>query len=123
MIGYATIGSSDVQKSVKFYCDLFEEQGAKVVIDADRIVFIGTERGQPMLAICTPWNKETPEPGNGTMISFPAGEKPVVDALYAKAMSLGAADEGAPGQRVPDRFYGAYVRDPDGNKLCFYVFG
>ena len=76
-----------------------------------------------MLAVCEPFNGEAPAPGNGTMTAFPAGEKANVDALYAKAMSLGATDEGAPGQRIPDRFYGAYVRDPDGNKLCFFVFG
>ena len=43
--------------------------------------------------------------------------------MYEKAISLGATDEGEPGERVPDFFYGAYVRDPDGNKLCFYVMG
>ncbi|GIS75618.1 MAG: hypothetical protein CM1200mP12_13370 [Gammaproteobacteria bacterium] len=41
-----------------------------------------------------------------------------VDAMYAKAIELGASDEGEPGQRVPT-FYGAYVRDLDGNKLVF----
>lgn len=123
MIGYATISVKDMDAAKQWYCDLFADQGAKVVIDAGRIAFIGNEPGTPMLAVCEPWNKEAPEPGNSTMISFPAGEKPVVDALYNKAMSLGATDEGAPGQRLPDGFYGAYVRDPDGNKLCFYVFG
>jgi hypothetical protein len=43
--------------------------------------------------------------------------------MYEKAISLGATDEGEPGQRVPDVFYGAYVRDADNNKICFYVFG
>ena len=45
-----------------------------------------------------------------------------VDALYKKAIELGAKDEGEPGQRVPT-FYGCYVRDPDGNKLTFCKFG
>jgi predicted lactoylglutathione lyase len=57
------------------------------------------------------------------MLAFPAASKEGADALFDKALSLGATSEGDPGQRVPDRFYGAYVRDPDGNKLCFYVFG
>jgi predicted lactoylglutathione lyase len=47
----------------------------------------------------------------------------MVDRLYAKALELGASDEGAPGQRIENVFYGAYVRDPDGNKLAFYQFG
>ncbi|MBM1473585.1 VOC family protein, partial [Sulfitobacter mediterraneus] len=46
-----------------------------------------------------------------------------VDQLHQKALDLGATCDGPPGQRIPDRFYGAYVRDPDGNKLCFFVFG
>ncbi len=39
--------------------------------------------------------------------------------MYAKALELGATDEGPPGERIPNVFYGAYVRDLDGNKLCF----
>ena len=54
------------------------------------------------------------------MAAFAPGGKDKVDALYAKAIALGATDEGEPGERVPDFFYGAYVRDADGNKLCFY---
>ena len=57
--------------------------------------------------------------GNGTMIAIPAGDPAGVDRLYAKALELGATDDGAPGNRNPG-FYGAYVRDADGNKLCFY---
>ena len=51
---------------------------------------------------------------------IPGGSRDKVDALHAKALQLGATDDGAPGERVPGVFYGAYVRDPDGNKLCFY---
>ena len=123
MIGYTTVGVSDMEKAKQFYCDLFADRGAKVQIDAGRIAMIGAAPNQPMVAVCTPYDGGAPTPGNGAMIAFPAKEKPEVDALHAKALSLGASDEGAPGQRVPDRFYGAYVRDPDGNKLCFFVFG
>ena len=123
MIGYTTIGVSDMGRAKKFYTDLFEAQGAKVAIDVGRIAFIGTKRGEPMLAVCEPYDKEAPTPGNGVMIAFPAGSKEEAEALYHKAISLGATCDGEPGQRVPDQFYGAYVRDLDGNKLCFFVFG
>ena len=123
MIGYATIGVRDIEKAKTFYSELFADQGAKVVIDAGRIAMIGTEAGTPMVAVCEPFDKNDPAPGNGTMLAFTAPTKAGADAMYAKAISLGATDEGEPGQRVPDRFYGGYVRDPDGNKLCFYVFG
>mgnify|MGYP001465708602 CR=1 FL=1 len=39
-----------------------------------------------------------------------------------KAIELGATCDGEPGQRIPNQFYGAYVRDPDGNKLAFFQF-
>ncbi|MDJ0613660.1 MAG: VOC family protein [Rhizobiaceae bacterium] len=123
MIGYATIGVTDMERAKKFYCDLFEEQGAEVQLDAGRIAMIGKSKSQPMVAVCEPYNKEAPHHGNGNMIAFPAESKEQVDAMYARAISLGATDEGEPGQRVPDVFYGSYVRDHDGNKLCFFKFG
>ena len=85
----------------------------------DRIKFYGTGPDAPMIAICVPYNEEEPASGNGNMIAIPGGDRAGVDRLYAKAMELGATDDGAPGERLPI-FYGAYVRDADGNKLCFY---
>ena len=112
----------------QFYCDLFADKGAKVVTDMGRIAFVGTKRGDPMLAVCEPFDQAAPSAGNGNMIAFPAASKDEVRALYAKVLSLGAVDEAAPGQRIPDRFYGAYMHDADNNKLCFsysdsYGFG
>ena len=123
MIGYTTIGVTDMERAKTFYAGLFAEQGAKVMIDSGRIAFIGTKRGEPMLAICEPYDKQAPTPGNGVMIAFPASSKEEANKLYHRAIELGATCDGAPGQRIPDRFYGAYVRDADGNKLCFFVFG
>ncbi len=123
MIGYTTIGVSDMERAKSFYCDLFADKGAKVVIDAGRIAFIGTKRGEPMLAVCEPYDKGDPTPGNGVMIAFPIAEKEEADRLHARALELGGTCDGPAGQRIPERFYGSYVRDPDGNKLCFYIFG
>ncbi|WP_037314341.1 VOC family protein [Ruegeria halocynthiae] len=123
MIGYVTIGVSDLGRAKEFYTGLFSKQNAQVQIDAGRIVFIGSDPAAPMLAICEPFDGGSCSGGNGVMVAFPAESKDEVGVLYNKAISLGATDEGEPGQRVPDEFYGAYVRDPDGNKLCFYVFG
>ncbi len=123
MIGYTTIGVNDMERAKTFYTDLFADKGAKVVVDMGRIAFIGTKRGEPMLAVCEPYDKEAPAPGNGGMIAFTASSKEEAKALYDKAIELGATCDGAPGQRIPDRFYGGYVRDLDGNKICFFVFG
>ncbi len=123
MIGYVTIGVSDMERAKKFYTNLFSDRDAKVIIDAGRIAFIGSKPGEPMLAVCEPYDGGDCSAGNGSMVAFAAQSKEESMALYEKAISLGATDEGEPGQRVPDRFYGSYVRDPDGNKLCFFVFG
>ncbi|HAH10423.1 MAG TPA: glyoxalase, partial [Alphaproteobacteria bacterium] len=53
---------------------------------------------------------------NGVMVAFQCASPEQVDRVYAKAMALGARDEGKAGPRGDD-FYAGYFRDPDGNKL------
>ena len=96
MIGYTTVGTADMDRAKKFYCDLFESKGAKVLVDAGRIAMIGTGRGTPMIAVCEPYNKEAPTPGNGVMVAFTAETKPEVDEFYARAIELGATCDGPP---------------------------
>ncbi len=119
MIGYVTIGTNDMDRAVTFYDALLGEVGAKRLMDMDRIKFYGTAPDAAMLAICIPYNEEAQNCGNGNMVASPGGDRAGVDKLYAKAIELGATDEGEPGERMPV-FYGAYVRDLDGNKLCFF---
>ena len=119
MIGYVTIGVNDMDKATAFYSTLLAEVGGKELINMERIKFFGTATNQPMLGICVPFNQNEPNCGNGNMVAFPGGDRAGVDRLYHKAIELGATDEGEPGERMPV-FYGAYVRDPDGNKLCFF---
>jgi catechol 2,3-dioxygenase-like lactoylglutathione lyase family enzyme len=119
MIGYVTIGTNDIDKACAFYDGLLGEVGAKQLFGMDRIKFYGTSNAQPMLAVCKPYDGEAQHCGNGNMVAIPGGSREGVDRLYQKAMDLGATDEGAPGERMPV-FYGAYVRDLDGNKLCFF---
>ena len=119
MIGYVTIGTSDMEKATAFYDALLAEVGAKQLFGMDRIKFYGTGTDSAMLALCIPYDEKPQHPGNGTMVAIPGGSREGVDKLYKKAMELGATDEGEPGERMPV-FYGAYVRDLDGNKLCFF---
>lgn len=123
MIGYVTLGVSDLARAKAFYTELLAELNASLLIDMDRIAFFGKDMSNPMLAICIPYNEQQQSPGNGNMVALNPGSKEACDALYHKALALGATCDGEPGQRIPDMFYGAYVRDPDGNKLCFFQFG
>ncbi len=119
MIGYVTIGTKDMDRACAFYESLLSLVGARPLFGMDRIKFFGTGNNAPMLAVCLPYDGKPHAVGNGNMIAIPGGSREGVDKLYAKAMELGASDEGAPGERMPI-FYGAYVRDLDGNKLCFF---
>ena len=120
MIGYSTIGVKDMEKAKALYTELFD---ASVQVDIGRLAMIGKSMEAPMIAVCEPFDGKAPSCGNGSMVAFSASSKDEVNALHAKAMSLGATSEGEPGQRIDDVFYGAYARDPDGNKMAFYVFG
>ena len=119
MIGYVTIGTKDIDRACAFYDALLGVIGARQLMGMDRIKFYGTSPNAPMLAVCIPYDGQPHQVGNGNMVAIPGGSREAVDKLYAKAMELGASDEGAPGERMPI-FYGAYVRDLDGNKLCFF---
>jgi predicted lactoylglutathione lyase len=123
MIGYVTLGVSDMERAKTFYAELLKDEGARVVFDGGRIAFIGESMDKPMVAVCIPYDEQPNHPGNGNMLAITAGSKENVDALYHRAIELGATCDGEPGQRIPDMFYGAYVRDPDGNKLAFFLFG
>jgi predicted lactoylglutathione lyase len=121
MIGYTTVGTNDLQKAAAFYDALFAEMGAKCAMDFDVFKMWSTGNGAGF-AITLPYNKEAATVGNGVMIALSAPDAATVDRLYAKAIELGATDEGAPGPRGDSGFYAAYFRDLDGNKLNFFYW-
>ena len=122
MIGYVTIGTSDLEKATDYWSKLLEPLGASVMGDMGRIVFIGKGMDQPFIAVCTPYDEGDPSPGNGNMVALTVASREEVDQLYARALELGGTDEGEPGERAPT-FYGGYFRDPDGNKAVFFKMG
>jgi catechol 2,3-dioxygenase-like lactoylglutathione lyase family enzyme len=127
MIGYVTVGSNDLDKSRNFYDALMPTIGASRIMEfGDHFTMYGTSMGRPGLAVCRPYDGNAATVGNGGMASIACDKRATVDALHAKAMELGGADEGAPGLRGdegPQAFYGAYFRDPDGNKLAAFCIG
>ena len=119
MIGSVTVGTNDLERSKQFYDNLFEELGARSFFANERIVFWTVKDGASSFAIAKPYDEKEASVGNGNMGAIHVNSREQVDAIYAKAMELGATDEGPPGERIPT-FYGAYIRDLDGNKLVFY---
>ncbi len=122
MIGYVTLGTNDFERGVKFYDELLATLGAGRVLEFDRGISWAVSPTTPGLALVKPFDGKPASVGNGVMVALVVNERAKVDALYAKAMSLGASDEGAPGDRGGG-FYAAYFRDLDGNKLNAFCFG
>ena len=121
MIGYATIGSNDLEKAKGFYDTILEPLGGKRTFASDRMQgYAGA--GGAMLALCMPYDGEKAAPGNGNMVALSAPSPEVIQQVHALALANGASDEGAPGERMPG-FYGAYFRDLDGNKVCVFKMG
>ena len=122
MIGYVTVGTNDLPRAAAFYDALLAELGAKRTMEFDRGMAWGTSMTAPGFGVLKPFDGQPAARGNGHMTAFVVDSKAKVDALYAKAMALGASDEGKPGQRG-EGFYAGYFRDLDGNKLNVFFAG
>lgn len=123
MLSHVFVGISDFERALAFYRPVLSVLGVKERFCEPSRPWAGWESNpgpRPLFVIARPFNGEVPQPGNGTMVAFTAATRDQVDAAHALALSLGAACEGRPGLR-PEyhaHYYGAYFRDPDGNKLC-----
>jgi catechol 2,3-dioxygenase-like lactoylglutathione lyase family enzyme len=125
MIGYVLVGSNDLPKALEFYDQLLPTIGAGKVFDhpsGGRVYGVAADK--PMFGVVAPFDGASATAGNGTMISFLLDDHAQIRKLYEKALELGGTSEGEPGWRGPEGgYYGAYVRDLDGNKLCAYRTG
>jgi catechol 2,3-dioxygenase-like lactoylglutathione lyase family enzyme len=102
--------------------------GAKRLMVMDEgpgYTFYGVDMEHPLVTVCRPYDGGQAVPGNGPMTALAADSREQVDRVHARALELGASDEGAPGLREPEAmgFYGAYFRDLDGNKLAVFKIG
>lgn len=117
MISYVTVGSNDLDRSVPFYTELLALHGVTKFADHPRGGVLFGKEGRIVIGVLTPFDRGEASPGNGAMVALELPDRAAVDAFYAKAIALGASDEGAPGERGPG-FYMSYFRDLDGNKFC-----
>ncbi|WP_422022961.1 VOC family protein [Pyruvatibacter mobilis] len=122
MLGYTCVGTNDLPKALSYYEALMADLGPKMVMEDEGRMRVYSNGQGGMLMVTKPADGQPATVGNGCMIALPAGSREGVDALYKKAMELGSADEGGPGERMPG-FYGAYFRDLDGNKICAFHMG
>ena len=121
LVGYTMIGTNDHAKAVSLYTPVMAVLGAKKIeaYSTETRTWFGRD-GAGMLAIGAPGDGNTATSGNGTMIALAASDAAMVDAAHAKALELGATDEGAPGTRGGGLYF-AYFRDFDGNKMAVFA--
>jgi len=112
------LGSNDLEKAGKFYDVVLKIIGMERLLTLSNEIGYGYAGQKSVFYILAPYNKKPASFGNGTQVMFGTDCAEKVQAFYDAALSLGGTDEGAPGPRdyAPD-YYGAYLRDPDGNKI------
>jgi catechol 2,3-dioxygenase-like lactoylglutathione lyase family enzyme len=120
MFSHITLGTNDIEKAKAFYDATLTPLGLARLADFPEAAGYGPAGGKPPFWILRPIDKQPATVANGLTIGFDAPTRRAVDAAYAAARAKGAKDEGAPGLRphYHANYYGAYVRDLDGNKLC-----
>ena len=120
MFSHVTVGSNNVAKAKSFYDGLLKPLGLVRHQEFPNGLGYGRTDGRAQLWIVSPLDKKAASVGNGITIGLEAPDRPAVDAAYKAGMAGGGKDEGAPGLRTHyhPNYYGAYLRDPDGNKVC-----
>ena len=123
MFSHIFVGVSDFERALRFYEPVMAALGLELRFsDANRpwAGWHGSSKARPYFVICKPYDGMAHAAGNGQMIAFLASSRTLVRQVHAVALTSGGSSDGAPGLR-PEyhaNYYGAYFRDPDGNKFC-----
>lgn len=127
MFSHITFGTNDLERALQFYDAILEPLGVVRLFSSLEHGFAGYGRPGERAGffVCLPFDEREATAGNGTHAAFLASTREAVDAFHARGLALGATDEGPPGPRphYHEHYYGAYLRDHDGNKLqaCCHV--
>ena len=123
MFSHIFTSVSDFERALRFYTAVMDTLGLEQRFCEREKPWAGwhsADRTRPFFVICQPFDGHPHAPGNGQMVAFTAKDRAIVQAAHQVALAHGGRCEGPPGLRPdyhPD-YYGAYFRDPDGNKLC-----
>ena len=120
MIGYVTLGTSDLPRAAKFYDAIAAELGVGRMMEFDNFIAWGAPGGGAGIGLTKPFDGNDASVGNGVMVALEAKNKDQVQRLYDIALANGGTCEGPCGPRG-DSFYAGYFRDPDGNKLNAFL--
>lgn len=118
MFSHVTLGTNDFARARPFWIAVMEVLGHPILFERDGGIAFGLPVG-PKTFIGPTFDRQPAAAGNGVHVAYLVETRATVDAFHAAALANGGSDEGAPGLRphYHPNYYGAYVRDPDGNKL------
>ena len=119
MFSHFVIGSDAPQRAARFYAAVMPLLGFAARSSAGSALSFAHRSSWPWVVVRRPDGGGPFDRGNGYHVAFHVADEATVQGFHAAALAAGGSDEGGPGLRevyAPD-YYGAYVRDPDGNKL------
>jgi catechol 2,3-dioxygenase-like lactoylglutathione lyase family enzyme len=122
MIDHVSVGVSDLDRAAGFYELALAPLGLSRLVT--RAATIGFGRNYPEFWINLRAGMASVEPASGVHICLRAKSADEVDAFHAAALKAGGRSDGEPGLRPHDRvrYYAAFVRDPDGNRIEAVTF-
>jgi catechol 2,3-dioxygenase-like lactoylglutathione lyase family enzyme len=112
MIDHAAVNVRDIDAAKRFYSQALEPLGISMALDMDDFAGFASEKGFHFGIFRR-------EPAGGAHVAFACENWGKVDAFYEAAIAAGGKDNGSPGLRphYHENYYGAYVRDADGNNI------
>ena len=122
MIHHVSFGTRDARRAKAFYDPVLAVVGWRCIQSSDRAADYGVS--EIMFSLETPIEGGEATAGNGSHVAFVARDREAVDRFHRTALENGGTDAGAPGLRpeYDANYYGAFVRDPDGNKIEAVTF-
>lgn len=124
MFSHVTVGTNNLKQAADFYDAILTPLGLRQRdIEPDggpaACCWIAPDHTLPRFYVYEPFDEAEASAGNGAMVAFKAATIAAVDNAYQSGLSAGGSDAGKPGPRLHygDGYYGAYLRDPDGNKI------
>ena len=96
---YVTVGTNDSKRAGESYDAVLGVLSGTRSREGERLIMWSSPVGAASLAVITTFDKSAAAPGNGTMIAVAGGDPETVQAIHAKALGMGGADEGSPRHR------------------------